>query len=76
MPKRAPKPVAPSAVEKPNEAPASGGFSERAPVVAVDSQLVDLADLLRHIEGAPRSQVPALVADGLKRIEAIRASLD
>lgn len=64
-PKPAPKPAESEALPHPLE----------AHLVSPDVALSDLADLLRHLEGAPRSQVPALVADGLKRIDAIRNSL-
>lgn len=69
MPKRAPKPTAVVSPSTPAAPP--------VPVpVGADAQLDELADLLKHIEGAPRAHVAGLVADGLKRIEAIRNSLD
>lgn len=82
MPKRnaAPKPLE-DVRDLPSEPPAgltravakSGSFSDRAPFVQRDQALIDLAELVGHLGTVHRSQLPGLVEDALKRIEALRA---
>ncbi len=53
---------------------AFSGSEPASPVVSIDAQLAELADLMRHLEEAPSHGVAAIARDAQKRILTIRLS--